>query len=362
MTENTIKIEQSSGKVQKVIKAKSFDMLSSALACAIFIVLQLVVDILMKNLPDFVTNSFTLTFFLSLLVEGIFFFSALSVAKIQNIDLYEATDVKKPMSGKTILLCLLAAIISLFAFSSLTNVFVYTLEKIGYKSEISDITISNPLSYLIYLVLVCVSPAFFEEFLFRGVILNGLKKYGKHMAVFVSAFMFMIMHGGPDQTIHQFILGIIYGYIFIETGTLWSTIIMHFFNNFYAITVLYILGGSGVGSETTETIPTWPELGLSLVIGLVIAAIGGYLIYLIIKAIRKSKQSKKSVSLDLLEGEMTEDKINQLKELIKEDNKEENEEKKKVEPENKKRIAILFAISTIYLITIWILTLLDGMI
>ena len=198
--------------------------------------------------------------------------------------------------------------------------------------------------------------------MFRGVILNGLKKYGKHMAVFVSAFLFMIMHGGPDQTIHQFILGIIYGYVFIETRSLWATILMHFFNNFYAITVLFISGLSGVVSETTEVLPTWQELGTSLAVGLVMAAIGGYLIFLLIRAIKKTKETKKTIPAELLEGEMTEEKINELKELVKEEKKEENEEKKKVEPENKKRIILLFVTSMVYLVAIWVLTLIDGLI
>lgn len=362
MTENTVKIEQTSGKVQKTIKAKSFDMLSSALATAIFIVLQLFVDVIMENLPEFMANSFTITFLLSLLVEGIFFFAALSVAKLQQIDLYEATDVKKPINGKTILICLAIAIISLFAFSPLSNVFVYSLQKLGYTSELSNISIPNFFAYFVYLILVCVSPAFFEEFLFRGVILNGLKKYGKHMAVFVSAFLFMIMHGGPDQTIHQFILGIIYGYVFIETRSLWATILMHFFNNFYAITVLFISSLSGVVSETTEVLPTWQELGTSLAVGLAMAAIGGYLIFLLIRAIKKTKETKKTIPAELLEGEMTEEKINELKELVKEEKNEENEEKKKVEPENKKRIILLFVTSMVYLVAIWVLTLIDGLI
>lgn len=362
MTENTVKIEQSSGKVQKVIKAKSFDMLSSALACAIFIVLQQFIDILQNNMPDFVANSFSLTFLLSLLVEGIFFFAALSVAKLQQIDLYEATDVKKPIKGKTVLICLAIAIISLFAFSSLSEVFAFSLEKLGYKSEFGDsIKINSLFAYIVYIVLVCISPAFFEEFLFRGVILNGLKKYGKHMAVFVSAFLFMIMHGGPDQTIHQFILGIIYGYIFIETGSLWSTIIMHFFNNFYAVTVLFIASLAGVSTESPEVLPTWQELGQTLAIGLSMAAIGGYLIYLLIKAIRKTKKQEKDKAEKLLEGEITQEKIDELKELAKDEN-DIKEEKKKVKPENKKRIILLFVVSTIYLVTIWVLTLINGII
>ena len=220
MSDNIIDLESKEGKVSKVIKAKSFDILSSALACCIFIVFQIIMELLMNNLPEFIANSFLLSFLLSLLVEGVFFFTALSVAKIQDIDLYEATDIKKKINGRTALICLIIAVISLFAFSPLTNSFVYTLQKLGYKSEMGSITIPNGLTYLIYVILVCVSPAIFEEFLFRGVILNGLKKYGKHMAVFVSAFFFMIMHGGPDQTIHQFILGIVFGYVFVETKSL----------------------------------------------------------------------------------------------------------------------------------------------
>jgi hypothetical protein len=45
--------------------------------------------------------------------------------------------------------------------------------------------------------------------LFRGVILSGFRKYGFKVTVFFSALIFMIMHGNAEQTIHQFIVGII---------------------------------------------------------------------------------------------------------------------------------------------------------
>ena len=254
------------------------------------------------------------------------------------------------------IISIVIALISLFAFSSLTNVFVYSLEKLGYQTTMSDIEIPNFLVYFIYVILLCVSPAFFEEFLFRGVILSGLKKYNKHMAVFVSALIFMLMHGGPDQTIHQFILGVVFGYVFVATGSLWPSILMHFVNNFYAVTSLYIMGDSAT-TETAVELPSWQELGLSLVIGIVFAAIGSYLIYLLIKVIKKDKKKEKTV--ELLDGQLTEEKIQELKALSNDKNELTEEEKKKEEVLKFPAIALYIA-SGIYLISTWVITLING--
>lgn len=77
----------------------------------------------------------------------------------------------------------------------------------------------------------CIFAPICEEFLFRGLILQKLRKYGDFFALLVSSIMFGILHGNFSQTPFAFIVGLALGFAVIETGSLFSSIIIHFLVN-----------------------------------------------------------------------------------------------------------------------------------
>ncbi len=82
-----------------------------------------------------------------------------------------------------------------------------------------------------------VLPALMEEFALRGVVLGTLRKYGDGFAIGISAFLFGLMHGNFTQVPFAVIAGVALGFVYVITGSIWSSIILHFCNNF--IVVLY---------------------------------------------------------------------------------------------------------------------------
>lgn len=85
-----------------------------------------------------------------------------------------------------------------------------------------------------FLTLVVAAPIL-EEFIFRGIMLNGLlKKYSPHKAIIVSSILFGFVHLNPWQFISAFILGLFIGWIYYKTRSLSLAIIIHAFNNFTA--------------------------------------------------------------------------------------------------------------------------------
>ena len=253
--------------------------------------------------------------------------------------------------------------------------------------------------YILYAFLMCVVPAVFEETLFRATILNGLREKGKTYAILMSALIFMLMHGGPDQTIHQFILGVILGYVFVYTGSIWATVLIHFLNNFYAVTAIYIMNmhsTNGGATEVVEELPSWGSLAITLVVGLAIASIASYLIYLCIKGMilsRKSAEKKQHEKFDaLLEKEtLTKEDLAWIKkyeadkdeyavydkqdkermlakqqELLAKQNAETNGGAENIETATipKKKVntgyVIMLTLSLIWLVAEWILTLVSG--
>ncbi|WP_166970877.1 CPBP family intramembrane glutamic endopeptidase [Brevibacterium atlanticum] len=84
-----------------------------------------------------------------------------------------------------------------------------------------------------------------EEFFFRGVLTSGLLRFGPWVGVLVSAAIFALAHGINPVLPVAFIVGIVNGILFHKTGSVWSGVIVHAFNNATALFVPVILGLSG---------------------------------------------------------------------------------------------------------------------
>ena len=220
----------------------------------------------------------------TVVLDACFVACVYSITKKKKLNFFEAVKVNKAPTLKQVFICLGISLICIFGFSSITNLFLEVLYRAGYSSVTSDIVIPNFGYYLMYVVLICVMPAVCEEILFRGLICNGLKKIGIAASIFGSAFLFMIMHGSPDQTVHQFILGIILAIAYLISNNLWVPILIHFFNNFIAVTISFVAyGDSEVVAETTEI-----YLSEYMVYAVISALIATCLTYILLKALSNS--------------------------------------------------------------------------
>ena len=88
----------------------------------------------------------------------------------------------------------------------------------------------NEISFALVLYGSILAPIF-EEIVFRGWCINLLKRYGKSIAIFVSALAFGLYHANIYQAIPAFIIGILFGYLTIKYESLWPSIVLHIINN-----------------------------------------------------------------------------------------------------------------------------------
>lgn len=99
---------------------------------------------------------------------------------------------------------------------------------------------------LLNLLVIALIPAVGEEMTFRGVIQQSLtRRMNPHIAIILSAAIFSFFHFQFFGFFPRLFLGILLGYMFYITGSLWTSILMHFVNNGAAVT-LYYLGNIGV--------------------------------------------------------------------------------------------------------------------
>jgi len=81
-------------------------------------------------------------------------------------------------------------------------------------------------------VTIVVAAPVLEEFLMRGLLLRGLlKNYSPAKAIIWTSVMFAVLHLNPWQGIGAFVLGLVLGWIYYKTRSIWTCIFLHFANN-----------------------------------------------------------------------------------------------------------------------------------
>jgi len=133
---------------------------------------------------------------------------------------------------------------------------------------------------ILNLVMIAVLPAIGEEFLFRGVLQKLFNRWTKniHLAVILAAFVFSAIHFQFYGFLPRFLMGIMLGYIFVWSGTLWAPILVHFVNNASAVIISY-LSNIKIIDNSIETIGTGESASSPVLISLFLTAILLYLIY-----------------------------------------------------------------------------------
>lgn len=111
------------------------------------------------------------------------------------------------------------------------------------------------------LVAIGVVPAVCEEFAFRGTLQPLLAKAtGRiHAAVWITAAIFSAVHFQMYGFLPRLLLGALLGYLVIWTGSLWTSILAHLFNNCLAIVMYNVWNGQLETPEDSvaSTIPAY---------------------------------------------------------------------------------------------------------
>lgn len=90
-------------------------------------------------------------------------------------------------------------------------------------------------------LLTAIFAPVFEEWLCRGMVLRGLLTRMKPAwAIVVSALFFALIHMNPWQALNAFGIGLVMGYVYYKTGSLWLTMLIHFVNNGTAVVLSQI--------------------------------------------------------------------------------------------------------------------------
>ena len=143
------------------------------------------------------------------------------------------------------------------------------------KQFMSATTVS---ALLVNLFLMAVLPAVSEEITFRGVLqqlMTAPHRLSPHLAIWLTAIIFSAVHMQFYGFVPRMLMGALFGYMFVWTGSLWVPMLMHFVNNGMAVLLYFLANKAGWDMDEVDAIGTNETLWLGIV-SLVLTIVGIY--------------------------------------------------------------------------------------
>lgn len=135
------------------------------------------------------------------------------------------------------------------------------------------VRIETPFELFIMLIGVALIPAITEEFFFRGFLFTNIERSGEYMktaiAVMLTSLAFGASHFSPFNLPGLTLLGALFAWMMVTSGTIYVGMFGHFFNNALIVVILYIfqhdkqLSQSLTGSTSIPPAQSLPILFIS---------------------------------------------------------------------------------------------------
>ena len=140
--------------------------------------------------------------------------------------------------------------------NSLTQIFINNISLFGLENQAGEINVvtQTPLEIILSVIAISIVPAFAEEFVFRGIVLGSLKRYGSAFAIIVSSIMFSAMHANTTQIVFVFFFGTVMAFVDVAADSIVPSLILHFMNNFFATLSDLVVKNGFLDETTTYTI------------------------------------------------------------------------------------------------------------
>lgn len=139
-------------------------------------------------------------------------------------------------------------------------------------------TDTNPLKVVVMVILAPV----LEEYVFRKQLIDRTHRYGEKLTVLLSGLTFGLLHQNLFQFFYAFGIGVIFAYIYLRTGKLRYTVLMHAIVNFMGAVIapwiLSIVDLDKISSISTATNEEAMTLILEVLPGLIVMLVYAFLL------------------------------------------------------------------------------------
>lgn len=166
-----------------------------------------------------------------LLYEGLLAVLAVGTVALFREDVRRAFPFHRPTLAKTVgtvLMWIGTLLITMIPTSILLYVFPEQMS--GATESVSEL--SGGLPFALAVLLICVTPAIFEEMAFRGGLFSCFRGFKSPWpAILISAVVFGAFHGSFWRFVPTAMLGIAMGYLLAETDNMFYNMLFHLINN-----------------------------------------------------------------------------------------------------------------------------------
>lgn len=195
------------------------------------------------------------TMIISFIIAILICWKGLKVMRIPET--FYISDIKWKWALVSIAACILGA----FAGDMLTEM---THLPNLLKDELIDL-VTNPWGVLAIAILGPIS----EELLFREGVCGYLSRKGTSpkKAIWISAILFGLVHVNPAQVVVASLMGLMLGVIYIKTGNIVVTSIIHILNNSFAVIQVWLLGDKIKDLSMVEWVGGESIAGICIIVG-----------------------------------------------------------------------------------------------
>ncbi len=262
---------------------KNESLICYAVACVAYILISLIVSEAKNglNIADGSVGYWLCYALISLSIGCV----ALVFAKFQKKDVLSSTTLNKAPHVSHVAWGIVVVVGLIFFMNPIVSWICDLIESAGLHRP----TVSIVLDIVPLLLVATFLPAFCEELLFRAIVSNGLlnTSNNKVVATVFAGALFALFHANPAQTLHQFVFGCFLVIVAYRSGSVWTSIILHFFNN-----VISVVG--------EFCFPAWLVTGwIPCVCGLIVSAIGIFCYFRYTKNQNAAKQTEKASFLSI---------------------------------------------------------------
>ena len=145
---------------------------------------------------------------------------------------------KQKVSVKYLVFGLCLSIGLIFGFGFLNNLFVEFLSSVGISVSSTELDLSSPINYVLYVLALAVVPAVIEESFFRGYLLEKIEGNSIKISLIVG-LLFALYHMSLASLLYQFICGFFLTFLTLKSGSVLPSVLAHFINNFIILTLEY---------------------------------------------------------------------------------------------------------------------------
>ena len=140
------------------------------------------------------------------------------------------------------------------------------------------------------LILAAVLPALAEEFVFRGIMYRSYRQYSVIGGALLSGLLFGIMHFNLNQMPYAFFDGVIFALMVEATGSIITSVFMHFLLNAVPVALDFILRDeAGYSASSASDLASVTDSAAVIIAG----AVAALMLYLLYRIIRKTARRNK---------------------------------------------------------------------